>query len=147
MYPTDQALFVYQIGNEYAPDDPFGCETLSLTPVGKLIYQRQQRGQIWQQQTNVDPQLLETLKAALADAQAASGSQPLISPGASWVQIRWGDQTASVDYFQAQKLPGYAQIIQIMEVHVQAFRSAEKQLSYLQKIGQTLCLDLSFEGG
>ena len=126
MYPTDQALFVYQVGNEYAPDDPFGCETLSLTPAGKLIYQRQQRGQIWQQQTNVDPQLLETLKTALADTKAASGSQPRISPGASRVQIRWGDQTASVDYFQAQNLPGYAQIIQVIDAYLKAFRKIEK---------------------
>lgn len=49
MYPTDQPLFAYQIGNEYAPDDPFGCETLCLFPAGKLTYQRQQRGQLWQQ--------------------------------------------------------------------------------------------------
>lgn len=126
MYPTDQPLFVYQIGKEYAPDDPFGCETLSLFPAGRLTYQCQHRGQTWQQQTNVDPQLLETLKAALADAEAVSGSSQLIPPGASMVQIRCGDQQASMDYFQAQKLPGYAQIIQMIDGYLQAFRKIEK---------------------
>ncbi|MEL6400952.1 MAG: hypothetical protein AAFR26_18080 [Cyanobacteria bacterium J06626_4] len=126
MYPADQLVFVYQIGNEYAPDDPFGCETLSLTPAGRLTYQRQQRGQVWQQETNVDPQLLEILKAALADAQGALMPQLQIPPSTSLVQIRCGDQQVSVDYFQAQKRPGYAQIIEIMNAHAQAFRQAEK---------------------
>ena len=126
MYPADQLVFVYQIGNEYAPDDPFGCETLSLTPAGRLTYQRQQRGQAWQQETNVDPQLLEILKAALADAQAALMPPEQIPPSASLVQIRYGDQPTSVDYFQGQKRPGCAQIIEIMNAHAQAFRQAEK---------------------
>lgn len=126
MYPAAQPIFVYQIGNEYAPDDPFGCETLRLTPEGELTYQRQQHGQVWQQATSVNPHLLEILKAALAEAQAVSSPQPQMSPGASWVQMHCGNQQASVDYYQGQTLPGYAQIIPIMNAHVQAFRQGAK---------------------
>ena len=122
MYPDEQPLFLYQIGNEYAPDDSFGCEILSLDPAGKLTYQRQYRGQVWQQQTNVDLQHFEILKTALADAKATSISQQPIQPGATLVQIRYGDQQDNVDYAQGLKLPGYAQIIQIMDVYMQTFR-------------------------
>lgn len=126
MYPADQPLFVYQIGNEYAPDDPFGRETLSLTTEGKLTYERQHRGQVWQQQTNLESHVQETLKVALADIDTASTSRQQYPPGASLVQIRYGDQRVTVDYHQGQKLPGYAQIIQIMDAYVQAFRQEGK---------------------
>ncbi|MEM9008425.1 MAG: hypothetical protein AAGE59_33560 [Cyanobacteria bacterium P01_F01_bin.86] len=129
MYPAEpspQMVFVYQIGSEYAPDDPLGLETLSLTPTGKLSYERKHRGQVWQQQTNVEPQLPATLKTAFAAVHAVSPSQCQIPPGASLVQIRYGDQQTSVDYYQGKKLPGYAQIIQIMDSYLEAFRIAVK---------------------
>ncbi|MEO1211049.1 MAG: hypothetical protein AAFX78_16105 [Cyanobacteria bacterium J06638_20] len=129
MYPSesnDQPVFVYQMGREYAPDDPFGQETLSLTTTGKLSYERQHLGQVWQQQIDVDSQLQATLQAALAEAQNVSTSQLNIPPGASLVQIRCGDQQVCIDYHQGQKLPGYAQILKIMEDYAQAFRQGDK---------------------
>ncbi|MEO1148037.1 MAG: hypothetical protein AAFY26_20840 [Cyanobacteria bacterium J06638_22] len=126
MYPAEQMLFVYQIGNEYAPDDPLGCETLRLTPEGKLTYERRHRGQVWQHQTNMESQAQETLKAVLADIDTASTLLQPCPPGASLVQIRYGDQKAVLDYYQGQKLPGYSQIIQIMDGYLQAFRQIDK---------------------
>ncbi|MEM8604146.1 MAG: hypothetical protein AAGF24_09970 [Cyanobacteria bacterium P01_H01_bin.121] len=126
MYPAtqpDQVVFTYQLGREYAPDDPLGLETLSLTTAGKLSYKRQQRGQVWQQQTNAELQLLKNLKTALAKAKTVPASQIKIPPGASLVQICSGEQQACVDYYQGQKLPGYAQIIQIMDTYLHTFRT------------------------
>ncbi|NER79289.1 MAG: hypothetical protein F6K42_06835 [Leptolyngbya sp. SIO1D8] len=132
MYPseqTNQTVFVYQIGSEHAPDDPLGLETLSLTTTGRLFYERKHHGQVWQQQTTVESQLQETLKTALVEAKTASTAKLHIPPGAGLVQIRYGDQQACVDYYQGQKLPGYAQIIQIMDAYLQEFRSHQEVVS------------------
>ena len=131
MYPSeqpDQVLFVYQMGREQAPDDPFGLEILSLTTAGKLLYERKHQGQVWRQQINLEPQAQATLNAALANANLGSISMRPCPPGASLVQIRYGDQIAIVDYYQGKKLPGYAQIIQIMDAYGQMFRSGAKSL-------------------
>ena len=126
MYPSDQTVFVYQMGSEYAPDDPFGLEVLSLTTVGRLLYTHQHRGQVWQQQINVEPHVQDVLKLALAEVNTAYLTQHKQPPGASLVQIRYGDQHTSVDYHQGKTLPGYAQIIQLMDAYVQVFRHLEK---------------------
>ncbi|MBE9100880.1 hypothetical protein [Vacuolonema iberomarrocanum] len=126
MYPADQPLFVYQIGNEYAPDDPVGRETLSLTTEGRLTYERRHRSQVWRHQTNMESQAQATLKAVLADIGTASTLLQPCPPGASLVQIHYENQTAILDYYQGQKLPGYSQIIQIMDTYLQAFRQADK---------------------
>ena len=128
MYPSEQAnqvVFSYRIGCEQAPDDPLGLETLRLTTTGKLFYERKHRGQMWQQQTDVGTQLQATLKAALAEAKTVSIAKLQIPPGASLVQLCYGDQQASVDYYQGRKLPGYEQIIKIMDAYVREFRSDE----------------------
>ena len=103
-----------------------GRETLSLTTEGRLFYQRKHRGQVWQQQTNIESQVQSTLKAALADINIASTSKQQHPPGASLVQIRYEDQLVTVDYHQGKTLPGYKQIIKIMDAYVQAFRQVEK---------------------
>ena len=119
---SNEIVFSYQIGSEYAPDDPIGHETVRLDLNGQLFYERQQRGQVWRKVAQLEGSEQDRLNRAIAEAKAVLVPQHPLPPGATLVQIGFSEQQVLLDYFEAKKLHGYKRIIQFMDDQLPTFR-------------------------
>ncbi|MEM7735278.1 MAG: hypothetical protein AAF267_05750 [Deinococcota bacterium] len=120
MYP--EKVFVYQIGNEYASDDPVGLETLTLVSDGTLSYRRRQRGQQWQAQTKIEASAQQTLTTALEAIDVSTFLERNLTPGAAVVQLEYQGNAAIIDYYYAKTLASYGKVIRQMDVYLNELR-------------------------
>ena len=105
------SLFTYQAGSEFAPNDPFGQETLTFTADGGFTYTRRKQGQSWQRQGQADPAVLASIEADLAAAGFPVVPPHSIPPGASLVTLSRTDERAAMDYYKGRKFDGYGPVI------------------------------------
>jgi len=103
--------FTYQAGSEFAPNDPFGQETLSFTAAGDFRYTRRKQGQVWQRQGQADPAVLASIEAGLSEAGFPVVPPHSIPPGASLITLSRADERASMDYYKGRKFTGYGVIV------------------------------------
>jgi hypothetical protein len=123
---AEQSSITITMGNEYAPDDPWGAEEIRLRRDGQITYANRHRGKQVSRRGRID----ETRTAAIFDHLVSSTfpkiPEHLFPPGASIVGLRLerGDVRDDVrfDSFFALRLPGYGDLVRDFQSLAAALR-------------------------
>jgi hypothetical protein len=128
-FPTSQALTI-DMGDEYAPDAPWGAERLRVTSDGTLTYEHRHRGE----RRTVRGAIERTRAASIFDHLARSTFPVMpkhpFPPGASIMTLRReADRTEEVRFqsFFALDLPGYGELVTELESLAAALRTGNPE--------------------
>jgi len=117
----------FECGSENAPDDPFGLETIELTEVGALRYERRRQPARVSLVGSVDPQRFQKVIASLRATTFPTPPQTRFVPGASIVKITTmpSEQGVSVDYFEALRMDGYRDVVRDLSNLAEGLRDSK----------------------
>src|SRR5918998_1312642 len=111
----------YIVGNEHEPGDPWGRSELVIQPDGtaRLEHYFSRAGGSGAWTGRVDAAALEKLWGALRQAGSPATPGTPLTPGTAarrlTVTTDGVSQYASVDYYQASSLPGYAEAFDLLD--------------------------------
>ena len=117
-----------EIGNEHAPDSPFGTERVTLMPTGAIDYEQRNRGSIVARTGRADAGLWKVLSSALAKTSFPRPPQESFLPGGSMMRLTVeGTRSGQVllDYHDALDMEGYRELTEVCSAIAKAFREAE----------------------
>jgi hypothetical protein len=125
---TQIAALRFESGNENAPDDPFGCETIELTEAGALSYERRRHAMHVSLVGSVDPQRFQQIISSLRATTFPTRPQTRFVPGASVVKIITmpSEQSVSVDYFEALRMDGYRDVVRDLSNLAEGLRDSKE---------------------
>lgn len=107
--------FVFQLGSEWAPDSPYGMDSLEVAPDGRFVYENRCRGNARSRVGWLSEDALDELAQALADSGFPDVPEHAIPPGAGpFVIIRRAEgdeQKALLDEYAAPRFPGYGLLV------------------------------------
>jgi hypothetical protein len=123
-------VLTYQQGHEYAPDAPWGSETISVTRTGDFEYERRRSGQVRQRlEGSIDTSLFSMLLSALSRTAFPRQPQTMFPPGASVCTIVTQPpfQSAHVEYYDGLRLEGYGDLLRTMNSVCAAVRESNPE--------------------
>jgi hypothetical protein len=108
--------FTYRVGNEHAPDDPFGRSELVIERDGSAYlahFEAGARPRSWRDTVLADP--LARLHAALTRAGFPAVPDHIILPGGA-IRILVVDQRAvMIEWHAARRMPGYDEAFALLD--------------------------------
>jgi hypothetical protein len=117
----------FETGNENAPDDPFGRETIELTAAGALTYERRRQTVRVALNGSVDPKRFQQIIGALMTTAFPAAPQTRFVPGASIMRITAlpSGRSVQVDYFEALRMDGYRDVVRELSKLAGALRDSK----------------------
>lgn len=122
-----EVLTVHQ-GAEYAPDSPWGIETLRLSREGELEYERRRAGRVLQTlHGRVDAERVRSLITALARTSFPVAPQAFFPPGASICTLITEPpfRRMDIELHSGLKMEGYGDIIRALSALCASLRESD----------------------
>jgi len=139
--PAGEILF--EIGNEHAPDNPFGRERVRLSPTGAIHYEQIRRDGLRVADGRVAPSPWASFVEALSAAGFPASPQKGIRPGAGPVRLRSSGIIVGdvlLDPRDALKMDGYRVVVGTLMDLCEALRTADSQrlasLGYVSNVAE-----------
>lgn len=110
-------VLTFHQGAEYAPDSPWGIETLRLSQTGELEYERRRAGKVLQTaHGDVDAKRVLALIAALARTSFPAAPQAFFPPGASVCTLITEPpfRRMDIELHSGLRMEGYGEILKTL---------------------------------
>jgi hypothetical protein len=109
---TLEATWVFEHGEEDAPDSPTGLKRLELAPDGRFRFENRRLGRLIAERTGkVAAAATEEIAGDLAAAGFPAVPDHPRPPGANYLTIASGDASATLSVSGAKNLPGYGPLV------------------------------------
>ncbi len=121
---------LYHQGSEYAPDAPWGGETLELSRSGELEYERRRSGKLLRMTYgHVGPSRVARLHEVLAGTSFPTMPQPFFPPGATVCALITDPpfQKMSIEFDSGLKMDGYGEILRDLSELCGALRTSSTE--------------------
>jgi hypothetical protein len=123
----DVHVLTFHQGAEYAPDSPWGIETLRLSREGELEYERRRAGKVLQTaHGHVDAERVVSLMSALARTSFPTAPQAFFPPGASVCTLITEPpfRRMDIELHSGLKMEGYGDILEALSALCASFRDS-----------------------
>lgn len=123
-------MLVYHQGGEFAPDSPWGGETLELSRAGELEYEQRRSGKLVQAASGrIDPSRVARLHEVLAGTGFPAMPQPFFPPGASVCTLITEPPflTMPIELYAGLEMEGYGEILRALSGLCEALRSSSTE--------------------
>lgn len=106
------SAYVFDHGDEHAPDSPTGLERLIIEPDGRFRFENRQRGELLVERSgSIAPPALVAIAGALVAAGFPAVPDHDKVPGADYLTISSGDRLAFMRVKNARHFPGYGTLV------------------------------------